>query len=248
MKFAIFSLVLTLSLLASGWNARADLTIVQKVEGLGPASEMTIKIKGDKVRMEISPKITTIFDGKTGEMTNLMNDEKTVVRISAEKMKAAAEMIKKFRPKKEPAEKPKLVATGRKETINGHQTEQYVYEGPEFKATYWIALDYPDGAEILKQLQAVKSDAWNAAKTKLPDYRDFPGLPLRTRMILKKGNATGEQGTATDRSTEITSTITSVKQDPLSDSEFTVPKDFKEMAMPDIFDRKSAAPASSPES
>jgi len=35
---------------------------------------------------------STIIDGKTGEMINLMNDQKAAVRVSAEKMKAAAEI------------------------------------------------------------------------------------------------------------------------------------------------------------
>src|ERR1043166_4939488 len=58
--------------------ARADLTIVQKVEGAGQGGEMTIKIKGDKARIDTSPKLTTIIDGKTGEITNLMNDQKKI--------------------------------------------------------------------------------------------------------------------------------------------------------------------------
>src|ERR1700737_5171950 len=93
--------------------------IGQKVEGVGGGGEMTMKIKGDKMRIEVSPEITTIFDGGTGELTNLMNDQKTVVRISADKMKAAAEMIKKFNSKKESAERAKLVPTGKKEKNNG---------------------------------------------------------------------------------------------------------------------------------
>src|SRR5207249_4632101 len=59
----------------------SDLTMVQQVERAGSAGNMTIKLKGDKVRIEASPKVTTILDGKTGEVTNLMNDQKTVVRI-----------------------------------------------------------------------------------------------------------------------------------------------------------------------
>lgn len=239
MKNSLSRFVLSISFLLPVEAIRADVTIVQKVEGLGNPTEMTIKIKGDKVRIDLSPQVTTIFDGKTGEMTNLMNDEKTVVRISADKMKAAAEMIKKFSPQKEGATPPKLVSTGQKETINGYETEQYVYEGPEFKATYWIALSYPNGAAILKELQTVKSEAWNAANTRLPDYRDFPGLPLRTRMVMKKDEAK-------DSVNEFTSTIISVKQDPLGDSEFSVPKDFKELAMPNFFGGKRAAPSVSP--
>src|SRR5205807_7650174 len=93
MKLFGLSLLVGACLLLS---ARADLTIVQKVEGVGGGGEMTMKIKGDKMRIEISPEITTIFDGGTGELTNLMNDQKTVVGISAAKLKAAAGRIKRF--------------------------------------------------------------------------------------------------------------------------------------------------------
>ena len=114
MKTAAYSLVLTISFLLS---ARADLTILQKVERAGSATNMTIKLKGDKVRIEASPQLTTIIDGKTGEITNLMNDQKTVVRISAEKAKAVTNMINKFDAKKEGVGKVKLTPTGQKETV-----------------------------------------------------------------------------------------------------------------------------------
>ncbi len=182
MKLFGLSLLIGACLLVS---ARADLTIVHKVEGIGGGGEMTMKIKGDKMRIEVSPQITTIFDGKTGELTNLMNDQKAVVRISADKMKAAAEMINKFSSKKESAEKAKLVPTGKKETINGYETEQYAYDGPASSA-------------------------------------------------------------ASGSGTEITTTLISIKQDPLSDAEFTIPNDYQEMSMPDIFGGRKAAPSISP--
>ena len=240
----------SLSLLVGGCllvSARADLTIVHKVEGIGGGGEMTMKIKGDKMRIEVSPQITTIFNGKTGELTNLMNDQKTVVRISADKMKAAAEMINKFSSKKESAEKAKLVPTGKKETINGYETEQYAYDGPDVKATYWIALNYPDGAAILKQLQAIKSEAWNATNTKMPDYRDFPGVAIRTHITMAKPHqGTVSNSAASGSGTEITTTLISIKQYPLSDAEFAIPKDYQEMSMPDIFGERKAAPSISP--
>lgn len=218
---------------------RADLTIVQKVEGMA-AAEVTIKIKGDKVRIEASPQVVMIYDGNTGAMTTLMNDEKKAVRISAGKMQAAAEMVKKFSAQTETVSRPKFVATGRKESVNGYETEQYSCDAPDFKATYWIALNYPNGAEILKQLQSIKSDAWKAANTALPDYHDLPGIPLRTRMVLKSGENSGQS--------EINTTINSIKTDALSDSEFSIPGDFKEMQMPDIFggQRKRSEPSQSP--
>src|SRR5437667_7210828 len=69
MKLFGLSLLVGACLLLS---TSADLTIVQKVEGVGGGGEMTMKIKGDKMRIEISPEITTIFDGGTGELTNLI--------------------------------------------------------------------------------------------------------------------------------------------------------------------------------
>jgi len=239
MKTAAYSVVLTISFLLS---ARADLTIVQKVERAGSAANVTIKLKSDKVRVEASPEVTMILDGKTGEVTNLMNDQKTVVRISADKVKAVANMIQKPNAKKEDAAKVKLTPTGQKETVNGYQTEQYTYDGPDFKATYWIASNYPDGAAILAQLQSVRSEFWNAANPGVPDYRDFPGLPIRTRMTTEQAETTKLGGSAA----EITSTIVSVNQNPISDDEFTVPSDFKETKLPDIFDKKNTAPSVSP--
>ncbi|PYI52766.1 MAG: hypothetical protein DMC62_06650 [Verrucomicrobia bacterium] len=244
MKTAAYSLVLTISFLLS---ARADLTILQKVERAGSATNMTIKLKGDKVRIEASPQVTTIIDGKTGEITNLMNDQKTVVRISAEKARAVTNMINKFDAKKEGAGKVKLTPTGQKETVDGYETEQYTYDGPDFKATYWIASNYPEGAAILAQLQSIKSEFWDAANAGAPDLRDFPGLPIRTRMTTTKHSQPAKPGgAALGGATEITTTIISANQNPISDAEFTAPNDFKETKLPDIFDKKNAAPSTSP--
>jgi uncharacterized protein DUF4412 len=212
-----------LFLFSASLPLRADLTIVQKVEGGGANNEMTMKLKGDKMRIEISPQLTTIIDAKTGEMINLMNDQKKVMRMSGEKVKAAMEMARQFSDKngkKAADEKPKLASTGKKETINGFETEQYTYETPEFKAAYWIAPKYPNGAAILKQLQSIKPDVWKTSHTQMPDYRDFPGLPIKT-VLSMAGN-------------QITTTLIAVKEDPLSDAEFTVPKDYQEMKLPDM--------------
>jgi hypothetical protein len=205
------------------FSAHADLTIVQKVEGEGGNKEMTMKLKGDRMRVDISPQLTTIIDTKTGEMINLMNDQKKVMRMSGDKVKAAMEMAQQFNlknGKKEAKEKPKFTATGKKEVVNGYETEQYVWDSPDFKATYWIAPKYPDGAAILKQLQAINPDIWKTSNAQMPDYRDFPGLPIKT-VISVRGN-------------EITTTLSMVKQDPLNDADFTVPNDYQEMKLPDM--------------
>jgi hypothetical protein len=201
-------------------TARADLTIVQKVEGIREGAQMTIKIKGAKARIEVTPQLTTIVDTKTGDMMNLMNDQKAVVHISAEKMKAAMETIRKFNGEGEGQTKPKLTATGKRETVNGYETEQYVYETPDFKATYWIAPKYANAPAILKQLQVLNSGAWKPQGMLMLDYTDFPGVPIKSVVTLN-GN-------------EVTTTVMAIKEDSLSDSEFTVPKDFREVKPPEM--------------
>ena len=185
MKTALYSLVVsTFSILP----LRADLTIVysttvqpasqgQKAQAtpnaVAAATNMTIKIKGDRARIDASSQITVIFDGRTGELIDLLNDQKTVVRISPEKMKAIADMLSKFNSKQAGSEKPRLTPTGQRETINGYDTEQYTYDGPDFKATYWIAPNYPNGAAVLAQLQSIKSEFWeNARLSRFPWVAD----------------------------------------------------------------------------
>jgi Domain of unknown function (DUF4412) len=231
MRLIGFSLLFSALIL----SAHADLTIVQKIEGEGPISEMTLKIKGDKVRAEVNPQVTMLIDGKTGETITLMNDQKTAMRISADKMKAAQEMTRQFNAKNEDkaiGEKSKLSPTGKREIINGYQAEQYSHETPKFKAIYWIATNYPDGGAILKQLQS--AEVWKTSNTYMPDYRDFPGLPIKT--ILSVGGK------------EITATLIAVKQDPLSDTDFMIPKDYQEMKLPDMSGllQQKSTPATSP--
>ncbi len=112
-------------------------------------------------------------------------------------------------------------------TINGYEAEEYTAETKLFKATYWIAPTFPDSVAIMKQLQAVIPAAWNDLAKGMMDYRDLPGFPLRTHV------KTGEQ--------EITSTIVAVKHDPLSDADFSVPKDFQEMKVPNVLSSSSGA-------
>jgi hypothetical protein len=257
MKAALYSLVLIGFVTAC---ARADLTIVYStvVQPIGEAQKasstpgtvaapnVTIKVKADKARIDASPQVTTILDGTTGELINLLNDQKTVVRISPDKMRAIADMLDKFSNKKARADKPRLASTGQREMINGYDTEQYTYDGPDFKATYWIAPNYPNGAAVLAQLQSIKSDLWDAANTKMPDFRDFPGLPVQMRMVVGKANQNGGPGaTPLGHPTEITSIMTAVSLNSIPDGQFTVPADFKETKMPDIFN-KTEAPSVSP--
>lgn len=220
-------------------TARADLTIVQEVEGAGSVTHITMKIKGDKTRIEATPQVTSIFDNKSGEMLSILHDQKLVMRTSAAQAKTVAAAITgQLAPA--PAAgvadaKMKMTPTGRKETIDGYEAEEYVLETPTYKASYWIAKNYPQGDAILKQLQSMAPQALTGGAMATPDFRAFPGLPLRTNMTI------GE--------TKIVSTIKAVKTDPLPESEFAVPQGYKEMKVPDmsgILGRQRGAPKPTP--
>jgi hypothetical protein len=147
-------------------------------------------------------------------------------------MKAAAETINKFDDGKQPSPH-KLTPTGKKETINGYETEEFVYETPQFKASFWVATKYPDAADILKQMQAPVSGAWKPSNMGMPEYTDFAGLPLKT--VISIGD------------NQVATTITSIKKDSISAAEFDIPKDFQELKKPlDAAPPPVESPMSSP--
>jgi len=228
-NLAALCLIITFTLLIC---ARADLTIVQRVEGAGQNGDTTVKIKGDKERIDAPNEPTRILDGKSGEMTNLLNDKKSFVRVSAEQIKAATQAVNKFDAEKKPAS-PKLTPTGKKETVSGYETEEYVFESPQIKASFWVATKYPDAAGILKEMQAPVSGAWKPSGIGMPDYTDFSGVPLKT-VISFGGN-------------EVTTTITSIKKEPISATEFEIPKDFQELKRPvEAAPGSASSPSASP--
>lgn len=209
-----------IAFLAGLATMRADLTVVQKVEGTEGLQRITMKVKGDKARVEVSPQITTIIDGKSGAITNLLNDKKIVMHIPGDKAKAMAEMAKSFVKEETPAQAPPK-PTGKKETINGYETEEYVTDSPKFHASYWVATAYPNYKTILEQMAVLQKGAFASVTKGLPDYHALPGLPLRTHVKIP-----GQP--------EITSTIESVSLDPLPASDFTAPEGYSEMKMPDF--------------
>jgi uncharacterized protein DUF4412 len=202
--------------LASLCSVRADLTIIQRVDGIGHNGDVTVKIKGDKERIDAPSQPTRIIDGKTGEMTDLISDQKSFVKISAAQIKAAAESMNLNADKKSGSSK--LASTGKKETINGYETEEYAYETPQFKASFWVASTYPGAADILKQMQAPIAGAWKPSNMGMPDYTDFNGLPIKT--VISVGP------------NQVVTTIMSIKQDPVNAGEFEVPKDFQPLKRP----------------
>ena len=223
MKLLRFFLLVTLFATAA---ARADLTIVQKVEGDKGANEITMKVKGSRARVDVNPQLSTILDAQSGELLTIFHDQKKVMRISGERAKAMADMAqamsKDVMPNNEP---PK--ATGKKQKVNGYETAEYSTVTKKAQTSYWVATDYPQAKEIMKQMNVLQSGAFAALRKSLPSFQDLPGLPLRTEIKV-------------DGQNQMTSTIQSVDLSPVPDSVFEIPAGYSEMKLPDFLGGKGA--------
>ncbi len=219
MRFLPFALAITLFVPTF---ARADLTLVQSIVSEGSTTRLTMKIKGAQVRVDSTPLSTAFIDTESGNMTNLIHPQKMIMRISGAQLKDMADAVKAASPvKPAPSAEPK--ATGRKETINGYATEEYVVDTPSGKLHLWLARDYPDWKEIVLDLARMSQGAWakQLAGTVQADYdiARLPGLPLRTEMTQPGGGQVIVRFEAIDRK-------------PIPPEEYAIPGDYKEIQMP----------------
>jgi hypothetical protein len=210
--------------------AHADLVIVQKIEGAGQNGEVTMKIKGGKSRSDITPQITTLMDTNTGEMTTVMHAQKSYMKIPASTTKAVMAKMQEIQQQQGAANAapPKLQPTGKKEKIGEYEAEQFTANVGNIKATYWIAKDFPNYAALLQQMRQLENGMGNVMKNVAPSPSEFPGMPVKTEIEM------GPQ--------KIVTTLISVKDEPVAESEFEVPAGYTEMTAPQ-FNLPSGQPA-----
>jgi hypothetical protein len=195
----------------------ADVTVTQRVEGPGmPGSESTMKIKGGKMRVEANPMGYSLIDGATGDVATVMPAQKMVMKMPAAMLKRAVQNA----ATNTPVAAAKLTPTGRKETINGFACEEYTTEFSGMKAALWLSKDVPNYRELLGQMLALGAAVRRAASTPMDVLKpeDYNGYPVRSVMETPSGN--------------FTSTVVVLKNDPIPDSEFEIPADFKTTEMP----------------
>src|SRR5438445_13592410 len=170
---------------------------------------MTIKFKSDKVQVDPAPQVSMITDAKTGDTVTLIHGEKKAMRISGDKMKAAAEMVRKFAGATPAEQKSKLTPLGRKETVNGLPTDVFTTDTAVGKATYYIATEYPDAAAIMKEMKMAQPSVLANSGANVPDFRDLPGIPVKIEMDTARGR--------------VVMTLVSIRRDPIPISDFSVP-------------------------
>ncbi len=217
MKPVFFAVIASLCSLGT---LRADLTVVQKIDGMGIATESTTKVKGDKTRVDAMPGMSMIMNADTGDILNLMHAQKSYMRIPAEAAKMAVTSMTGSNPAAASA-KPKLTPTGKKEAINNYLSEEYTCEVGGHKMTIWLTTALPNYQAALKEMTAAMNHGPLAATMQSFSVysNDLPGFPIRTVTEVAPGQV-------------ITTTTVSLDTKPIVDADFAVPANYKEMPMP----------------
>jgi hypothetical protein len=225
------SLAFVFMTLAAGM-ARADVVIVQQVDGMAQTGEMTIMVNGDKVRADVSPQMSTITNVATGDVTMLMHAQKAYMVITAEASKAmlagTAAMTAQANPAiggtntaLPPLRAPAPHETGKTQKINGYNAEEYTFTNGNLKATYWISKDVPNGKLVTDALAKFqKGSLANLATGIGPDMSAFNGVPVKTQVELN-----GQK---------ITTVLVSATEQAVDPAEYQVPPGYSEMRLPGV--------------
>lgn len=212
MRIPAFILLVAALAAPAAW---ADVTIVQKAKGpIAGDTELTMKVSGERARIDIGNQISSIVDLPAGRITSLMHSQKLAMELpgdALEKLKKKATASK---------EKPDLKPTGRTETISGYACAEYQGTFQGLDVTYWVTNDVPNQKAVLEQLGKL-SGAGDPLQAALASGGDFPGFPIRTTI---KSEQMGES----------TVTVVSIKEGAIAESEFQVPAGYKKMDVPVI--------------
>jgi hypothetical protein len=202
----------------------ADLVIEQSVESPVQNGTLTLKVKGDKVRVDMTAgpagAISTVMDTATGDSVTMIHDRKMVMKIPGAQTRKAMEAMKSKAAQGSDAPTPaKVQSTGRTEKVGGYDTEIYTWDAHGMKQTLWVARDYPDYASFKTELQKINnSSAAGMAKGLTPDLAELPG------MVVKSETETNGQ--------KFTTSLVSLKKVPVDAALFEVPADYQEMGRP----------------
>jgi hypothetical protein len=201
----------------AAFAAKGDYIIKQQVETSGHVQQVVLKIKDAKARLD-TDQTSTIIDSNTGETTMLIHKQKVFLKIAAEQLKAQSEAVKSLMGNKggqSPAE-IELKPTGKKESINGYDTEEYITNLNGADMSFFIAKSFPDYRKLVDAVDIVqKGPGMDIFRTMAIPPSKYPGMPIRT-----EAKFLGQK---------VVVILESVQQSDLTDADFSIPADYKEL-------------------
>src|SRR6516225_1599998 len=211
----IFAVFFSLALVA--FAAKGDYIIKQEGETRCHFQQVVMKIKGAKARLD-TEQTSTIIDSNTGETIMLIHGQKVLLKIAPEQLKAQSEAVKSLMGTKgdETSSEIELKPTGRKQSINGYETEEYVTNLNGADMSIFISKDFPDYMKIIEAVDIVqRAPGMDIFRTMAISPAKYPGMPIRT-----EAKFLGQR---------VVLTIKSVQQTDLADADFSLPADYKEL-------------------
>lgn len=194
----------------------ADWVVIQKATADDQVQEVTIKIKGDKTRMDVGQQMSMVSDAATNTMMMLMHSQKVMMKLDADSLKGVMALAGGVLGADKPAAKP--VATGQMEKIGEHNCEIYTWSGQLGSGKFWVAKDFPHFQELNAAQDKMMKAMGNPAAALAPQASDFPGMVIKSDMQMMGKSSVSE--------------LVSVKEEPVDDTAFALPKDYQEMKMP----------------
>ena len=201
----------------------ADMTVVQTLKSdLTPGARqntMTMSVKGQKARIDLpASQMSSIIDAQEGKMFTLLHKQKQVVVISLDDLKKSAELATK--PGQEKA-KSVIKKTGKTATIQGYKCAEYDFTGGgdnPAKIKCWITEEVDDSEmEVVRSFGGKMGGLFG-----FNDVQKPKGMVIRSESKMNIGG----------RDVTSESEVLSIKREPVADSIFAVPADYKTMEMP----------------
>ena len=204
--------------------AMADLTVVQNLETSampaesGKGSTMTMKMKGQKARIDFSDKfISSIVDLKSRKLFFLDHKQKQVMVMPLDLMQSMLAMSAPGAAAGQ--DKAAIQKTCKVQTINGYSCEEYAgASGDGMTIRCWIA--NASEASEMEPFRVYAQDAFKATS--------FGGLAAMKCLIVRSESTVLTNAKPVTSRTE----LQSLSKAPLADAVFSLPADYTVMGMP----------------
>jgi len=195
------------SLLFVALRAHADFTLVENFDEAGHVQKVTIFVKGEKVRVENADTGRVYIEDFAERRCFVMSITKKTYYSGP---RVGTPVIREDT-------NPNIVDTGRQEKIADYKADIYTIDDQGCVNVLWATKDAPDYATVTKKLKQLEL---NGISTNLmPIFWKLDALPVKLQLFFN-GKAT------------CTTTLISLKQEPVDDSEFQPPSDYTSTGPP----------------
>jgi hypothetical protein len=217
MKSLLIRLALPLFLVAT---ASADWVIESTVETPSVNGALTVKVKGDKMRMDMPNArlgaVSSIVDAKTGDALQVVHAQKIAMKMDGETIKKMIANAREKAGMKE-GEASEAKPTGETEKVGEYDCDIYTWTNGTITKKYWVAKSHPQAA-ALKELETKMRNGFFGAMQSGPDTSKLPGAAIKTESTTPAGT--------------VRTIVTAIKEQDLDPKDFEVPEGYELKAMP----------------